>query len=448
MQAVAPAGEKHSLLEYATAQKHNVSTNDRRGTDKLRLGVDANEVIIIFDGPAKPAIKRGTHVMKTPPWLTEPFKHFALTLGFAIHDVAGEAEAELAALNRNGVIDAVITEDSDALVMLSDGGLLLMALLCGGDYHDGLPGCGWKTARGLAQYGVGDDLLQEAQAHSLTSSHDGLKDYICGWVCRLRKILVKNPLGHIGRRHPRFLNNFPNNFPELSVVLAYVKPQTSVQPVNHNSCSSVNSKVLDLENLTYLCPVRDAESMGTMRKLQDYIWPGICIHVLLETQPESIIRIHSEQKALSSHTLKQYRIKVKSCSLITAAKKGVMQVQHMVDWTPAESAAIVDSITNSQPDLLESTSRVWVPAPLVEDHFPALVHAFTTKVSKRRRPGISSSTASTATASCDYRSMEVIELTDSDGDTASYQRASHNPKRRRHAFDAYALEILDLTDSD
>ncbi|KAG1818447.1 PIN domain-like protein [Suillus subaureus] len=54
--------------------------------------------------------------MKTLPWLTEPFKHFAQTLGFAVHDAAGEAEAELAALSHSGVIDVVITKDSDALV--------------------------------------------------------------------------------------------------------------------------------------------------------------------------------------------------------------------------------------------------------------------------------------------------------------------------------------------
>jgi holliday junction resolvase YEN1 len=225
-----------------------------------------------------------------------------------------------------GCPDNVIIYSADNIqrhgqVMLSDGGLLLMALLCGGDYHvsleptrffvvhfdipclqDGLPGCGWKTARGLAQYGVGDDLLQEARAHSLASSHEGLKAYMRGWFRRLQEILVKDPLGHIGRRHPKFLNNIPNNFPDVSVVLAYVKPPISLQPVNHDPHSFIHSKVLDLvESLAYLCefhfcwsrytppgPVKDAENMGTMRKLQDYIWPGICIRVLLEVRPAHI----------------------------------------------------------------------------------------------------------------------------------------------------------------
>ncbi|KAG1883401.1 PIN domain-like protein, partial [Suillus subluteus] len=285
-----------------------------------RLYCTPSEVIIVFDGPAKPAIKRGTHVIKTPPWLTEPFKHFAQTLGFAVHDAAGEAEAELAVLSHSGVIDAVITEDSNALVfgashvfwsdpgcpdniivysadniqrhgevMLSDGGLLLMALLCSGDYHDGLPGCGWKTARGLVQYGVGDNLLQEARAHSLTSSHEGLKDYICGWFCRLQEILVKDPLGHIGQRHPKFLNNVPDSFPDVSVVLAYVKPPTSVQPVSHDSHLFIHSKVLDLENLAYLCEFHFCWSRYTPPgPLQDYIWPGICIRVLLEVRPACV----------------------------------------------------------------------------------------------------------------------------------------------------------------
>lgn len=45
MQAVAPAGDKHSLLEYATswtvAQKNDPSTIEGPRTNRLRLGVDA-----------------------------------------------------------------------------------------------------------------------------------------------------------------------------------------------------------------------------------------------------------------------------------------------------------------------------------------------------------------------------------------------------------------------
>jgi hypothetical protein len=120
----------------------------------------------------------------------------------------------------------------------------------------------------------------------------------------------------------------------------------------------------------------------------------------------------------------------------------------MAEWTPAESATIVDGVTNSQPDLLESTSRVWVPAPLVEEHFPALVREFATKVGKRKQPDTSTMTSTTTSAVTAHQGMEIIELTDSDEDTTSYQQVSHNSKRRRRAFDAYALEVLDLTQSD
>jgi hypothetical protein len=52
-----------------------------------RLYCVPSEVLILFDGPAKPAIKRGKRVIKTPPWLTEPFKRFAEALGFTIRTV-------------------------------------------------------------------------------------------------------------------------------------------------------------------------------------------------------------------------------------------------------------------------------------------------------------------------------------------------------------------------
>ncbi|KIO00204.1 hypothetical protein M404DRAFT_153442 [Pisolithus tinctorius Marx 270] len=118
-------------------------------------------ILFVFDGLQKPAIKRGKKVVTIPPWLTTYFKDFASAFGFRTHEAAGEAEAELAALNQLGVIDAVWTEDSDALVFgaltvfrrqsvlmysanglaqesavaLTKGGLLLMALFCGGDYN-------------------------------------------------------------------------------------------------------------------------------------------------------------------------------------------------------------------------------------------------------------------------------------------------------------------------
>ena len=51
------------------------------------------------------------------------------------------------------------------MVGLSPGGLLLFALLSGGDYDNGVEGCGAVTALGLAKCGFGDQLLASLKNH-------------------------------------------------------------------------------------------------------------------------------------------------------------------------------------------------------------------------------------------------------------------------------------------
>ncbi|KAF7291086.1 Flap endonuclease GEN 1 [Mycena kentingensis (nom. inval.)] len=102
----------------------------------------------------------------------------------------GEAEAELAYLNKSANIDAIITTDSDAFVFggicvlqmngskvfeeisvyeatnlassvgLDAVGFLLVALMAGGDYDDGILGCSARTAHRLAQHGFGTRLVE------------------------------------------------------------------------------------------------------------------------------------------------------------------------------------------------------------------------------------------------------------------------------------------------
>ncbi|KAJ2989507.1 hypothetical protein NUW54_g8761 [Trametes sanguinea] len=59
-------------------------------------------IIFVDDGPARPAVKR--------------MRRLVDAFGFAWFDAAGEAEAELALMNELGVIDAVMTDDSDVLL--------------------------------------------------------------------------------------------------------------------------------------------------------------------------------------------------------------------------------------------------------------------------------------------------------------------------------------------
>lgn len=187
-------------------------------------------------------------------------------------EAPGEAEAELAMLNRRGLVHAVITSDSDSLIfgaqtVLRRCGLLVFhklllvkspihssipsskrdnddevavveankiecklgfthhrllfyALAAGGDYDPGLPQCGQGHSSELALAGVGDDLL-------LTSRD--LPDVVAH-VQEWSKTTAEKLLSHsykISRRAERLLSDKINVFPSTDVLHLYVSPITS-----------------------------------------------------------------------------------------------------------------------------------------------------------------------------------------------------------------------------
>jgi hypothetical protein len=53
-----------------------------------RLHRSLVDVILVFDGPKRPSVKRGKHVVKTMPWLTQRLVEFASTFGFPSYVVS------------------------------------------------------------------------------------------------------------------------------------------------------------------------------------------------------------------------------------------------------------------------------------------------------------------------------------------------------------------------
>ncbi|KAJ7755459.1 PIN domain-like protein [Mycena metata] len=194
-------------------------------------------LVFIFDGPGRPSFKRA----------------MITAFGYHYYDAPGEAEAELAQLNRNGEIDGIITEDSDALVFgakcviratsscvedaalvftseaieramsLDEGGLLLCALVLGGDYDDGLKGAGPMVAHGLANAGFGGDLINILR--SLKGSQ--LRDHLNAWRVKLRQELRTNSSGKLSKRQPKLAESIPDTFPNTRVAELYLNPLTS-----------------------------------------------------------------------------------------------------------------------------------------------------------------------------------------------------------------------------
>jgi Holliday junction resolvase YEN1 len=217
--------------------------------------------LFVYDGPQKPSFKRGktisarsygsAPIIRRSKDLIERFK-------FPWHQAPGEAEAECARLQQAGIVDAVMSNDVDALMfgssmtimnfskesgsgtssathvtcyaMGQDGhpsnipldrpGMILFAMLSGGDYlPSGVEGCGSKLAAQIAKAGFGEDLLQKLASPSERKTHLG------EWRARLQCELDENTSGYFVSKRPSV--KIPEAFPDQIILEYYTQPKVS-----------------------------------------------------------------------------------------------------------------------------------------------------------------------------------------------------------------------------
>jgi Holliday junction resolvase YEN1 len=221
----------------------------------LRLIALSIHPIFVFDGPNKPPFKRnkrtGPNVASIPEFLA---KQLLKQFGYPIHLAPGEAEAECALLQREGIVDAVLSEDVDTLMFgsgitirnwspeksgktpthvnvydavetkngpsaLDREGMILVALMSGGDYvPEGIPGCGPKTACEAAKAGFGRDLCSIPRNDPVALTQ---------WRERLRHELKTNESKLFKRKHGAL--KIPDDFPRLDILGYYTHPAISTQ---------------------------------------------------------------------------------------------------------------------------------------------------------------------------------------------------------------------------
>ncbi|GAB1742283.1 hypothetical protein NU219Hw_g7838t1 [Hortaea werneckii] len=222
--------------------------------------------LFVFDGPNKPLFKRnkkvggpGVKVASVPEFLA---KQLLKQFGFPWHGAPGEAEAECAVLQREGLVDAVLSEDVDTLMFgcgvtlrswnaegaggaggggtkgngppthvsvyreeetrersggIDPPGMILVALMSGGDYlPEGIPGCGPKVACDAARAGFGTELCGLGR-----KDREGL----ARWRERLEREIRTNESKFFSRRNPSF--TLPEGFPNKEVLGYYTHPCVS-----------------------------------------------------------------------------------------------------------------------------------------------------------------------------------------------------------------------------
>ena len=144
----------------------------------------------------------------------------------------------------------------------------------------GLKGCGWKTARLLAQSELAETLFLAA---STSSSRAGLQNFLCDWRPKLRFLLVHDPQNILGRRYPSLAKNITETFPSVDVVLQYAQPLTSWTMDRIPDTKSWQLRRPCLAKVATLC--EKYFSWGSagdiVSRCKETLWPGITIRHLL-----------------------------------------------------------------------------------------------------------------------------------------------------------------------
>lgn len=211
--------------------------------------------IFVFDGPHKPLFKRNKRSRGPGDSVSVAMaKRLFRLFGFHIHDAPGEAEAECALLQQQGIVDAVLSEDVDTIMFgctrtlrnwsaegartaktpthvsvydsvdlrqgeigLDREGMVLVAMMSGGDYlPEGVPGCGIKVACEAAKAGFGESLCRIKRSDPNAASE---------WRECLMRELRTNESKFFRVRHKAL--TIPEEFPDMDVLRYYTNPVVS-----------------------------------------------------------------------------------------------------------------------------------------------------------------------------------------------------------------------------
>ncbi|CAO1626541.1 unnamed protein product [Sympodiomycopsis kandeliae] len=375
--------------------------------------------VFVFDGPLRPRIKRGKTLGAGKHPLTGPLMEMIQACGAVAWEAPGEAEAELSRMNRENLIDGVLSDDVDSLVFgakaimrnwsqtlagskpaatsssaedhgdnsvtiykashieflpdlgIEGDGLILVALLAGGDYDlRGLGGCGVKMAVGLARAGHGTSLISGFRQHCKITGHDPMtnmpivsasKDwpgFLQTWLEQVREELAENKQGFLARKQQKLAHSEEFQAllttPEsLEVLASYVTPVTTWSLSEEGAVSSSSHPpIRPPRRLKFKEPNMTAVATfaqrtfawgpkATVGRMRNVMWKGLAVRELRRLQMveeeqnrnktsgenlESrypLLTIHSERRHITTGNLLEYRVEWDPTPLAQAAQAGI-----------------------------------------------------------------------------------------------------------------------------
>lgn len=221
-------------------------------------------------------------VSDTGSTLTLPFCSASTTLsGNRAHSLKNSDGREDGNHVATYASDAILKHPS---VQLTQGGLILIGILRGGDYHQaGLSGCGGTIAHGLARCGFGDSLFTAAR----TLLRAELPAFLRGWREELRAELRTNARGVLGKKYAALAKKVPEDFPDVDVLLSYTNPVTSESEAAARGKMSKNTKLdwekePDLGKIAALCEMYFEWGVKEIivKRFRTVLWPAAVLRIL------------------------------------------------------------------------------------------------------------------------------------------------------------------------
>lgn len=356
--------------------------------------------LFVFDGPNKPLFKRnkkvggpGVKVATVPEFLA---KQLLKQFGFPWHVAPGEAEAECALLQRQSVVDAVLSEDVDTLMFgsgvtlrnwsgegaskgnkapthvsvyrahetkersrgIDKEGMILVALMSGGDYiPEGVPGVGVKVACDAARAGFGKELCALHRKDGV-----GLK----AWKERLENEIRANASKFFSRKNTGFV--MPEDFPSREVLGHYTHPCVSTPEKVERLRKEVKWDLgIDFGALrTFAADAFDWRCKGGAKKFIKNLAPALLIRELRmrseasraaqsdsdaqEAEERSFVHaIHGKRNHVSADGELEYRISFTPVNLVPI---DLSLEEEDDEFTPAGG---IDDDSDAESELLPST---------------------------------------------------------------------------------------------
>ena len=288
-------------------------------------------------------------------------------------------------------------------VQLTRGGLILIGLLSGGDYHQaGLPRCGPRIAHGLTKCGFGDSLLEATQS----LSREELPKFLTTWREDLRDELHTNVHGHLGSKKPSLAKAVPDSFPNVDILLSYTNPIISATDTGaHRTYTPPRwEREPDLGKLAHVCELHFEWGLKDViiKRFRTIVWPSIVLRALRRSALESaaeresraerdqdvlgtpskllarhfssigfgvhntgededgnlqdlIVKIHRSRTHAYTDNILEYRVEVAPAQLVRLASAGIQGLRKPADATydvlPSESE---DESSGGDPDVRDT----------------------------------------------------------------------------------------------